>query len=87
MWILDQGSNFSYKHTGNSGEISTPWSNTSLTPSLDFRWNTEGGIEPFAVETIDLSLLSGLLSNSNYGVGVRAQSTFGRSYLTATYTA
>lgn len=58
-----------YSYTGNSGELNTPWVNVRHTPTIDFRWNTEGGIIPFEIETINLDTLEATLLDSQYGSG------------------
>ncbi len=68
-----------YVYTGNSGELNTPWVNVRHTPTIDFRWNTEGGIEPFNVEKIDLDNLEKDLLDPLYGSGSGVL-TFGDSF-------
>lgn len=75
-----------YSYLGDSGVVGSPWTNTSLTPSLDFRWNTTGGILPFEVEDLDVSKLEEILTNEKYGVGVKNASDFGYSFLQSDYT-
>lgn len=67
--------NCSYQLSENSAVSTTTFPNStpSTLKSDNFKWNTEDGSQPFAVNKVELEELEEMLSDKNYGAGISSQ--------------